>query len=55
MYDVKALGLVDRSLISFLRSHPSYDPSRSFLIKQTYTVFVDTPRGQRKWHLSMAS
>jgi len=32
-------------------SHPSYDPSRSFLIKQTYTVFVDTPRGQRKWHL----
>ncbi|KAF8893506.1 Gti1/Pac2 family-domain-containing protein [Infundibulicybe gibba] len=21
------------------------------LIKQTYTVFVDTPRGQRKWHL----
>ncbi|KAF9050093.1 Gti1/Pac2 family-domain-containing protein [Panaeolus papilionaceus] len=28
-----------------------YDPSRSVLIKQTYTVFVDTPRGQRKWHL----
>ncbi|KAK1222762.1 hypothetical protein PQX77_014371 [Marasmius sp. AFHP31] len=27
------------------------DSSRSILIKQTYTVFVDTPRGQRKWHL----
>ncbi|KAH6914423.1 Gti1/Pac2 family-domain-containing protein [Coprinopsis sp. MPI-PUGE-AT-0042] len=24
---------------------------RTVLIKQTYTVFVDTPRGQRKWHL----
>jgi len=31
--------------------YPGYDPSRSFLIKQTYTVFVETPRGQRKWHL----
>ncbi|KAF9527344.1 Gti1/Pac2 family-domain-containing protein [Crepidotus variabilis] len=29
----------------------SFDPMRSVLIKQTYTVFVDTPRGQRKWHL----
>ncbi|PPQ87451.1 hypothetical protein CVT25_008187 [Psilocybe cyanescens] len=29
----------------------SYDPSRSVLIKQTYTVYVDTPRGRRKWHL----
>ncbi|ESK90884.1 hypothetical protein Moror_16470 [Moniliophthora roreri MCA 2997] len=27
------------------------DTTRSILIKQTYTVFVDTPRGQRKWHL----
>ncbi|EAU91089.2 hypothetical protein CC1G_03257 [Coprinopsis cinerea okayama7 len=24
---------------------------RAVLIKQTYTVFVDTARGQRKWHL----
>ncbi|KAJ3523884.1 hypothetical protein NMY22_g11238 [Coprinellus aureogranulatus] len=24
---------------------------KTVLIKQTYTVFVDTPRGQRKWHL----
>ncbi|KAH9485531.1 cAMP-independent regulatory protein pac2 [Psilocybe cubensis] len=30
---------------------PSYDPMRSVLIKQTYTVYVDTPRGRRKWHL----
>ncbi|KAK7473267.1 hypothetical protein VKT23_001365 [Stygiomarasmius scandens] len=27
------------------------DASRSILIKQTYTVFVGTPRGTRKWHL----
>ncbi|KAG6831773.1 hypothetical protein H0H92_007925 [Tricholoma furcatifolium] len=26
-------------------------PSRSILVKQTYTVHVDTPNGQRKWHL----
>ncbi|KAJ7282700.1 Gti1/Pac2 family-domain-containing protein [Mycena rebaudengoi] len=26
--------------------------SQELLIKQTYTAFVDTPRGQRKWHLS---
>ncbi|GLB37404.1 putative gti1/Pac2 family protein [Lyophyllum shimeji] len=25
--------------------------SRSILVKQTYTVYVDTPVGQRKWHL----
>ncbi|KAJ7646710.1 Gti1/Pac2 family-domain-containing protein [Roridomyces roridus] len=25
--------------------------SQELLIKQTYTAFVDTPRGQRKWHL----
>ncbi|CAA7261825.1 unnamed protein product [Cyclocybe aegerita] len=30
---------------------PGYDPTRSGLIKQTYTVYVETPRGQRKWHL----
>lgn len=29
------------------RQHASQD----LLIKQTYTAFVDTPRGQRKWHL----
>lgn len=29
-----------------------FDPAHHILIKQTYTVFVDTPRGQRKWHLS---
>lgn len=29
----------------------SYDPMRSVLIKQTYTVYVNTRRGQRKWHL----
>ncbi|KAJ7782400.1 Gti1/Pac2 family-domain-containing protein [Mycena maculata] len=25
--------------------------SQELLIKQTYTAYVDTPRGQRKWHL----
>ncbi|KAJ7049719.1 Gti1/Pac2 family-domain-containing protein [Mycena amicta] len=29
------------------RQHASHE----LLIKQTYTAFVDTPRGQRKWHL----
>ncbi|KAG5734284.1 cAMP-independent regulatory protein pac2, partial [Termitomyces sp. T112] len=27
------------------------DPQRSNLVKQTYSVFVDTERGRRKWHL----
>ncbi|KAG7098288.1 hypothetical protein E1B28_000251 [Marasmius oreades] len=27
------------------------DSSWAILIKQTYTVFVETPQGQRKWHL----
>ncbi|KAF8813886.1 hypothetical protein BYT27DRAFT_7180661 [Phlegmacium glaucopus] len=40
-----------QQLFSQNMSHPNHDPSRSFLIKQTYTVFVDTPKGQRKWHL----
>jgi len=40
-----------QQLFSKNMPHPGYDPSRSFLIKQTYTVFVETPRGQRKWHL----
>jgi hypothetical protein len=30
----------------------AHDASRHSLIKQTYTVFVDTTKGQRKWHLS---
>jgi hypothetical protein len=29
----------------------AHDASRHSLIKQTYTVFVDTSKGQRKWHL----
>jgi len=32
-------------------SSSSNDMSRNSLIKQTYTVFVETPKGQRKWHL----
>ncbi|KAJ7267676.1 hypothetical protein B0H12DRAFT_1255915 [Mycena haematopus] len=31
-------------------SHRQHAP-QELLIKQTYTAFVDTPRGQRKWHL----
>lgn len=30
----------------------SYDHTRTILIKQTYTVYVDTNIGRRKWHLS---
>jgi hypothetical protein len=37
------------------RAYPHSEPSHRFLrdnlIKQTYSVFVDTPRGRRKWHL----
>ncbi|KAH7889093.1 Gti1/Pac2 family-domain-containing protein [Phlebopus sp. FC_14] len=36
-------------------SRPQHDvrhrSARSSLVKQTYSVFVDTPRGRRKWHL----
>ncbi|TFK44294.1 Gti1/Pac2 family-domain-containing protein [Crucibulum laeve] len=33
------------------RSMPGHGTLRESLIKQTYSVFVDTPRGRRKWHL----
>ncbi|KAL0956833.1 hypothetical protein HGRIS_002944 [Hohenbuehelia grisea] len=33
------------------RFSPSYKFHRENLIKQTYSVFVETPRGRRKWHL----
>jgi len=33
------------------RSGPSDAFFRENLIKQTYSVFVETPRGRRKWHL----
>jgi hypothetical protein len=34
-----------------MRSGPSHGFRRDCLIKQTYSVFVETPRGRRKWHL----
>jgi hypothetical protein len=38
---------------TFHRSSSNHDSSRTILIKQTYTVFVDTPAGHHcKWHLS---
>lgn len=30
---------------------PEYGINKGCLIKQTYSVFVETPRGRRKWHL----
>ena len=30
------------------------EPVRSSLVKQTYSVYVDTSRGRRKWHLSVS-
>lgn len=37
----------------FNRGGPTdYGTNRGSLIKQTYSVFVETPRGRRKWHLS---
>lgn len=29
-----------------------YGTNKGVLVKQTYSVFVETPRGRRKWHLS---
>ncbi|KAJ7143422.1 hypothetical protein C8R43DRAFT_1089020 [Mycena crocata] len=42
-----------RSGIRWGPSSPSHrqHATQDLLIKQTYTAFVDTPRGQRKWHL----
>jgi len=34
-----------------LQSGPRNQSVRSSLVKQTYSVFVETPRGRRKWHL----
>ncbi|KAF9236365.1 Gti1/Pac2 family-domain-containing protein [Melanogaster broomeanus] len=36
---------------SRLQNGSRHEPIRSCLVKQTYSVFVDTPRGRRKWHL----
>lgn len=34
-----------------LQSGARQQSARSSLVKQTYSVFVETPRGRRKWHL----
>ncbi|KAI6165950.1 Gti1/Pac2 family-domain-containing protein [Pisolithus thermaeus] len=34
-----------------LQSAARHQSNRSSLVKQTYSVFVETPRGRRKWHL----
>ncbi|KAJ3882604.1 Gti1/Pac2 family-domain-containing protein [Lentinula edodes] len=39
------------NLTTIYRPSSSNSSSRTILIKQTYTVFVETSRGQRKWHL----
>ena len=47
----RVVGLL-LTLSPFTFRSSSSDYSRTILIKQTYTVFVDTTRGQQKWHLS---
>jgi hypothetical protein len=46
---------LDMTSDSDTTSPPRASTSRGFfrdnLVKQTYSVFVDTPRGRRKWHL----
>jgi len=44
------------SLGSGSRTHNNQrqEPVRSSLVKQTYSVYVDTSRGRRKWHLSVS-
>ncbi|TFL03064.1 Gti1/Pac2 family-domain-containing protein [Pterulicium gracile] len=39
------------SISPLLRPGPNHGFRRDCLIKQTYSVFVETPRGRRKWHL----
>ncbi|KAF9218789.1 hypothetical protein BS17DRAFT_719613 [Gyrodon lividus] len=34
-----------------LQNGHRHEPVRSCLVKQTYSVYVDTSRGRRKWHL----
>jgi hypothetical protein len=43
----------DTTLGSGSRPHNNLrqEPVRSSLVKQTYSVYVDTSRGRRKWHL----
>lgn len=36
-----------------LQSGGRQQSARLSLVKQTYSVFVETSRGRRKWHLSM--
>jgi hypothetical protein len=45
------MGSDSDSPFSRTRSGPSDAFLRENLIKQTYSVFVETPRGRRKWHL----
>ncbi|KAG7446664.1 uncharacterized protein BT62DRAFT_919905 [Guyanagaster necrorhizus] len=46
VYAVPLCPLSSRALSSSFR-----DPAKMILTKQTYTVFVVTPAGKRKWHL----
>jgi len=51
--DVDANSDSDTTLGSGSHPHNNsrQEPVRSSLVKQTYSVYVDTPRGRRKWHL----
>ncbi|KIO09506.1 hypothetical protein M404DRAFT_270236 [Pisolithus tinctorius Marx 270] len=43
----------DSDTTNRLQSAARHQSARSSLVKQTYSVFVDTSRGRRKWHLSI--
>ncbi|KAG6375704.1 hypothetical protein JVT61DRAFT_3279 [Boletus reticuloceps] len=51
--DVELNSDSDTTLGSGSRSRNNFrqEPVRSSLVKQTYSVYVDTSRGRRKWHL----
>jgi len=49
--DIEMASDSDSPFGSRTRSGPSDAFLKENLIKQTYSVFVETPRGRRKWHL----
>lgn len=50
-YDLETCSEADRYLRSQSPSGRTWGDPADHLVKQTYSVFVETPRGRRKWHM----
>ncbi|TFK53567.1 hypothetical protein OE88DRAFT_1733468 [Heliocybe sulcata] len=50
-YDLDMCSEADRYLRSQSPSGRTWGNPADHLVKQTYSVFVETPRGRRKWHM----